>query len=485
MRGSPARVTAAPWAGPAADASGTSPDDTSTEESRKPSDDAWTWSPDAPLPDPGALEPDPGIPASDPGSWTTAAAAPAPTALLTPASAPSRVPVRADLPACVLRPAPVPVPVRAPYWTPDERVPERPDFPRSAVREALAAERVAPPGCVIRGTTHRNSIVYVPSRGVRVVVRRLVPDRARLERCFLSEHAVLAAIERSGVPVRAPRVLALGTDHAGGVAASRVLGTSGEDEDAFAIHSYEGLSGLSCEGPSTAGTGPRHPVQGLLPREADDVVAQLEALTRVDHRLLDPAAERVDFYAWLCEELAALVGRLPATSWRLAREFGLPDGPRLREILGRHRVRQRDVALLHGDLNPWNLVRGAGPDAGLVLIDWEMAMVGDPLYDLARHLHLTPTLPDIRTRMLTAWHRRLPERFTRGWEADLRLYRAIEVVRSAYVDLHRLVTHAGLDAPNVRRAVDAYAMTLHAATAFLGLRQREPATEFLTAASRS
>lgn len=93
-------------------------------------------------------------------------------------------------------------------------------------------------------------------------------------------------------------------------------------------------------------------------------------------------------------------------------------------------------------------------------------------------------IPDIRDRMITTWHRTLPERFTRGWRDDLRLYRSIEVVRSAYVDLHRLVTHAGLDAPNVRRAVGAYEVTLHAATAFLGVRQREPVTSFLTAAHR-
>jgi hypothetical protein len=49
------------------------------------------------------------------------------------------------------------------------------------------------------------------------------------------------------------------------------------------------------------------------------------------------------------------------------------------------------------------------------------------------------------------------------------VYRWIETVRSAYVDLDRLVTGDSLDAPNVRRAVDTYAMTLATATASLGL----------------
>ncbi|MGJ3560120.1 phosphotransferase family protein [Streptomyces sp. INA 01156] len=50
----------------------------------------------------------------------------------------------------------------------------------------------------------------------------------------------------------------------------------------------------------------------------------------------------------------------------------------------------RKPSLLHGDLNPWNLVR-RGDAFALTLIDWEMALVGDPLHDLVRHMHLTPT----------------------------------------------------------------------------------------------
>lgn len=114
--------------------------------------------------------------------------------------------------------------------------------------------------------------------------------------------------------------------------------------------------------------------------------------------------------------------------------------------------------------------RDDGPP--LTLIDWEMALVGDPLYDLVRHMHLTPTRPEIRDRMFRRWETRLDPRFTRGWQQDWRVYRWTEIVRSAYVDLDRLVTGAALDAPNVRRAVESYAMTLAAATASLGLSSR-------------
>jgi hypothetical protein len=101
-----------------------------------------------------------------------------------------------------------------------------------------------------------------------------------------------------------------------------------------------------------------------------------------------------------------------------------------------------------------------------------MAMIGDPLYDLVRHLHLTPTRAGIRHRIFERWKQKLPEGYVAGWENDWQVYRWMEQVRSAYVDLDRLVTGAALDTPNVRRALDAYAMTLAAATGSLGLRTR-------------
>ncbi|MFH8339797.1 phosphotransferase family protein [Streptomyces sp. AM6-12] len=345
---------------------------------------------------------------------------------------------------------------RAIVWTPDRRVPEHPDFPHRAVADALFLEGAAPAERVFKGAAHLTTVLRVPGTGFPVVVRREATVVLRRERSFLSEHAVLAAIERSGVPVAAPRVLALGTSHATDPA-HRYRG------DRFAVHTYEGARDL--------GRRPDHPVDGLRPHEADHLVDQLAALTGVDPAGIDPLGGRPGFYGWLSEQLVALVEALPEGSRQTARLLGLPDAPRLREILARHHVTDRAPALLHGDLNPWNLVRrDDGP--ALTLIDWEMALVGDPLYELVRHMHLTPTLPEIRDRMFRRWAARLDARYTRNWQEDWRVYRWIELVRSAYVDLDRLVTGSSLDAPNVRRAVASYGMTLAAATASLGLSRR-------------
>nr|WP_307167631.1 aminoglycoside phosphotransferase family protein [Streptomyces rishiriensis] len=329
-------------------------------------------------------------------------------------------------------------------WRPDRRMAENPRFPVSAVRAALLAEGAAPAHRVFKGTAHLNSVVWVRDVPHPVVVRRKLPDVTRREPSYLSEHAVLKAIQESGARVAAPQVLALGESYR---------------DDAFTIHTYVGTS---------VDQPPSHPVNGLLPHEADALVDQLCELTRVDHRGLDPQAGDVEFYAWLKEQLVGLVRNLPRESLQLARTLGLPDERRLREILSRHRLSHRAAALLHGDLNPWNLVRRDDHRA-LTIIDWEMALVGDPLYDLVRHMHLTPTRPEIRDRMFRRWERNMPPQCSTDWRLDWPVYRWIEIIRSAYVDLDRLVTRTGLDAPNVRRAVDSYAETLAAATASLGL----------------
>ncbi|MGW1211278.1 phosphotransferase family protein [Streptomyces sp. NPDC002499] len=330
-------------------------------------------------------------------------------------------------------------------WTPDPRLPERPEFPHSAVRVALAAEGAAPAERIQEGTVHRTSVVWPTALPFPVVVRRRMANAVRREQRALSEHIVLRAIEESSLPVSAPKLLALGSSCEG---------------ESFAIHTHVG--GPDLDGP------PHHPVDGLLPHEADSLVDQLCALAQVDHRQLDPVAGEGGFLRRLCTRLVSLVAGLPKESQEVARLMGLPDAERLDEILSRCRVTERRPALLHGDLHPWNLVRHDGYP-WLTLIDWKMSMVGDPLYDLVRHMHLARTLPTVYVRMFRRWESKLDESRTRDWRKDRNTYRSIETVRSAYVDLDCLVTGAGLEAPQVLRATRSYSTTLLAAGRVLGV----------------
>ncbi|MEU6392883.1 aminoglycoside phosphotransferase family protein [Streptomyces sp. NPDC046939] len=330
-------------------------------------------------------------------------------------------------------------------WRRDDRVPLRAPFSEAEVEAALWAEGAATARQIFKGTAHLGTVVEVGGYDAPVMVRRKVGTDSPIEPRFLAEHAVLRAIEDAGVAVRVPKVLALGES---------------DFDEPFTIHTYVG--------PAEAGLRPAHPVHGLLLGEAHDLVDQLARLTEVDPGPLAQDMAGSGFHGWLCGRLVEMVAGLSRTTKDLAARLGLPDATGLDERLRRHEVRERPNVLLHGDLNPWNLVRGER-GFGLTLIDWEMAMVGDPLYDLVRHIHLTPTTREIRDRMYARWRRLLPAAHTAGWEQDVPVYQGLEIVRSAYVDLDRLVTGSGLDAPNVRRAVGSYTTTLHKALRWLDM----------------
>ncbi|MGJ3560121.1 hypothetical protein ACR6C2_22045 [Streptomyces sp. INA 01156] len=101
------------------------------------------------------------------------------------------------------------------------------------MREALTVEGAAPAGRVFKGTAHLNTVVRMPSSTRLVVVRRRLPETCRREHGFLSEHAVLRAIEDTPVAVAAPRALALGVSHPDGP---------------FALHTYEGRATSTAPG---------------------------------------------------------------------------------------------------------------------------------------------------------------------------------------------------------------------------------------------
>lgn len=85
-------------------------------------------------------------------------------------------------------------------WQPDGRLPEASDFPHTAVLDALREEGAAPAAQVFKGTAHLNTVVRVPGIEFPVMVRRKVAAVSRREPTFLSEHAVLRAIEESERP---------------------------------------------------------------------------------------------------------------------------------------------------------------------------------------------------------------------------------------------------------------------------------------------
>lgn len=128
----------------------------------------------------------------------------------------------------------------------------------------------------------------------------------------------------------------------------------------------------------------------------------------------------------------------------LFRELGLrADGlDRLRRAGGG--LTPRPFALIHGDLHRENFI--VDPDGDLWTIDWELAMVGDPLYDLATHLHLMRYPAVEQGRIAAIWRDAVEcarPGSSDGWERDLPVLLAYKRAQSVYTDVIRTALALG------------------------------------------
>lgn len=199
------------------------------------------------------------------------------------------------------------------------------------------------------GLTNQSWLVRGREDAVVVRVSHEAPERLQIDRA--SEAAVLAAVERAGI---GPQVLLC--DPGANILVTRYLGPTWTDEDAASD---------------------------------ENVVRVAQLLTRL-HALEVPAgARRIDLAQIVSGYLADLDAHGEATQIR---------SPQLRE-------RAYEVAatleagarpcLCHTDVHALNLV----DNAGLRLLDWEYAGVGEPLLDVAS-LSVFHRYPAPRRRLL-------------------------------------------------------------------------------------
>ncbi|MFE1288767.1 phosphotransferase [Streptomyces sp. NPDC058751] len=99
---------------------------------------------------------------------------------------------------------------------------------------------------------------------------------------------------------------------------------------------------------------------------------------------------------------------------------------------------RRPFCLLHADLHRENFVIDA--QGRLWTIDWELAMFGDPLYDLATHLYLMRYPQDQESRMKERWRAAVEDAApgsSAGWEEDLPKLLAFKKAQSVFTDVSR------------------------------------------------
>jgi aminoglycoside phosphotransferase (APT) family kinase protein len=130
-----------------------------------------------------------------------------------------------------------------------------------------------------------------------------------------------------------------------------------------------------------------------------------------------------------------------STHHKLWARLGIPENPL--NILSWNSLSRRDYSLLHCDIHRKNII--VTPEEGLIFLDWELALWGDPLYDLAVHIHKMD-YPDFQSLgFIKRWAYLMGYDYDIVW-SDLQTYLCHEQVKSALVDS---VRYASLVAPGV------------------------------------
>ncbi|MFJ4780251.1 phosphotransferase family protein [Streptomyces sp. NPDC088762] len=115
-------------------------------------------------------------------------------------------------------------------------------------------------------------------------------------------------------------------------------------------------------------------------------------------------------------------------------ELGIPADP-LAVVESRwDTLTPRPFAVLHADLHRKNMIVA---DGVTWFLDWELALWGDPMYEIGIHFHKMDYPEDQRAAVLRRWRDTLPEQSTVGPLEDLDLYMAHERIKSAIVDTVR------------------------------------------------
>ena len=114
--------------------------------------------------------------------------------------------------------------------------------------------------------------------------------------------------------------------------------------------------------------------------------------------------------------------------------FGFPADPLQVVEAAWPSLTGRPLVCVHSDIHRKNMIIKDGES---YFLDWELALWGDPVYDLAVHFHKMGYTPAERDQVLQLWQAALDSEYIEGWEDDLDIYLAHEQIKSAIVDTVR------------------------------------------------
>ncbi|MFF7250378.1 aminoglycoside phosphotransferase family protein [Embleya sp. NPDC008237] len=171
-----------------------------------------------------------------------------------------------------------------------------------------------------------------------------------------------------------------------------------------------------------------------------------------------------------------LLSAVTADVWRRFREpyaslyaaLGVPADPLGRVEADWATMTRRPFRALHCDIHRKNLIVASGRT---YFLDWELALWGDPLYDLAVHLHKMDYFPDEAEAVCDGWLAAMPADMRSEALADLPAYIRHERVKSALVDTVRYskLIPVAIDAGVEERLVGSLTTKINRARAVWGV----------------
>lgn len=273
--------------------------------------------------------------------------------------------------------------------------------------------------------------------GHECVVRQPITGADEMDLGFVHEEAVLRCVrEKTDIPV--PEVYAVST------------------EPYFYVEEF-------LQGDVLNDT---HPRGTLVPGHfIDDVVRLKNALWQMDYSSLTkcfpkdwPTGDDVaGFYKQEENMVRKVYNRFKDSYKKLYEAFGMPSDPfEYTSELGMLLTR-RPLVLGHCDIHRKNVIIKDGVSW---FLDWEKALITDPVYDVAVHIHKMYYTPDEQMRFLNEIKLTVPAHFINGMDKDVERHLILQRVKSLIIDTVR--THRHVIDPNESPDVQDYVVNQYA-----------------------
>nr|WP_147664609.1 aminoglycoside phosphotransferase family protein [Candidatus Prometheoarchaeum syntrophicum]QEE17725.1 Phosphotransferase enzyme family protein [Candidatus Prometheoarchaeum syntrophicum] len=267
----------------------------------------------------------------------------------------------------------------------------------------------------LAGYYHDNYIVE--SNGQKYIYRVPIPEAQSMDLRIIPESLVLRFLKQKFFP--APR-LKYADSHA-----------------RFFIHSYIDGDLFQDLYPATT------PFPNWI---CGNLAIQMKTLHQFSPKMCTPHCSKLPkspdssgFFQYLIALVEGIYGKYKKSYGSHFEQLQFPPDPFDIVRINALKLKTRPFTLCHCDIHRQNLIIPTKNARNLVILDWELALVADPFYDIATHLHKMNYAPGQELIFLETYLGQL--RATLGFKDSwnqIQIYLQLERIKSAIVDLVRM-----------------------------------------------